>query len=49
MRFPAIDPDLIDVPKVFALVCQARHHDIVAASLIGRRTGVELLTLARRG
>lgn len=42
-----IDPDLVNVPKTFALVYQGRRHDIVSASMIGRKEGVELLTLAR--
>lgn len=44
-----IDPELVNVPKTFVLVYQGRRHDITAASMIGRREGVELLTLARGG
>ena len=44
-----LDPDLVDVAKAFVLVYQDRLHDIIAASMIGRKEGVELLTLARRG
>jgi len=41
-----MDPDLLDVPKKRRLVYQGRIYDIVAASLIGRERGVEVLTLA---
>lgn len=44
-----IDPDVVDVPKAFRLVYQGRTYDIQAASMIGRKEGVELLTLARNG
>jgi len=44
-----IDPDLVDVPKAFRLTYQGRGHDITAASMIGRKEGVEILTLARQG
>lgn len=44
-----MDPDLVDVPKARRLVCNGRTHDIVQASVIGRREGVELLTIARVG
>ena len=40
------DPELMDVTKTRRLVYQGRVHDVVAASVIGRREGVELLTLA---
>ena len=46
---PDMDPELVDVPKKRRLVYQNRTHDIVAASQINRREGVELLTLARMG
>ena len=42
----AFDPELMDVTKSRRLVYQGRVHDIVAASVIGRREGIELLTLA---
>ena len=45
----AYNPNRIDVPKVFALDCEGRRYDIVAAAEIGRREGVELITLARMG
>ena len=45
----AFDPDVVNVPKVFALMHKSRRHDIVAAQVIGRSGGVELLTLARNG
>ncbi len=41
-----MDPELIDVPKVRRLVYQDRTIEIVMASVIGRRRGIELLTLA---
>lgn len=41
-----MDPELVDVPKARRLVYQGRVHDIVSADLIGRRDGVELLTLS---
>lgn len=46
---PDMDPDLVDVPKKRRVVYQGRVHDIVAAELVGREMGVELLTLSRRG
>lgn len=45
----AIDPELVDVPKGFVLEYQGRRHDITSASMIGRKEGVELTTLARQG
>jgi hypothetical protein len=45
----AWDPDIVDVPKTFALMHKGRRYDIVAAAIIGREEGVELLTLARNG
>lgn len=41
-----MDPDTIDVPKKRRLLYKGRAHDIVSASEIGRRDGLELLTLA---
>jgi hypothetical protein len=46
---PDMDPDLLDVPKLRRVLYRSRVHDIVAASLIGRRDGVELMTLSRQG
>jgi SPP1 family predicted phage head-tail adaptor len=43
---PSIDPDLVDVRKTRRLVVSGRVHDIVAAQEIGRKRGVELMTLA---
>lgn len=40
-----MDPELVDVPKLRRLVYQGRPHDIVEASIIGRREGIELMTL----
>lgn len=44
-----MDPELVDVPKLRRLVYQGRVYNIEAASMIGRREGVELLTLAKVG
>jgi SPP1 family predicted phage head-tail adaptor len=44
-----MDPDEIDVPKKRRLVYKSRTYDIVAAAMIGRYEGIELLTLARNG
>jgi len=44
-----MDPDLVDVPKARRLVCRGRTHDIVAASIIGRKAGLELQTIAKVG
>lgn len=42
-----MDPELVDVPKLRRLIYQGRTYDIVAASQIGRRDGIELQTLAQ--
>jgi SPP1 family predicted phage head-tail adaptor len=44
-----MDPELVDVAKLRRLVVSGRVHDIVAASEIGRREGIELLTMAASG
>ena len=44
-----MDPELVDVAKVRRLVYQGRVYDIVAASLLGLREGIELYTLAKVG
>jgi head-tail adaptor len=41
-----MDPELIDVPTTRRFLYQGRVHDIVVARHIGRREGIELLTLA---
>lgn len=41
-----MDPDLIDVAKKRRLLYLGRVYEIVGASQIGRREGVELLTIA---
>ena len=41
-----LDPELVDVPKKRRIVYQGRTYHIVAASQIGRRAGIEFLTLA---
>lgn len=48
----AIDPDRVDVPKVYELEYLGRRFQIQSASLIDKSRqgeGVELLTLARQG
>lgn len=42
-----MDPDTVPVPKTRRLIYQGRVHDIVAATAIGRRLGIELTTLAK--
>jgi hypothetical protein len=44
---PDMDPELVDVTKRRRLVYLGRTYDIVAAIMIGRREGIELLTLSR--
>lgn len=44
-----IDPELVDVCQAFRLVYQGRTHDIVIASLIGRKNGILLTTTVRVG
>lgn len=44
-----MDPDEVEVTKKRRLVYKSRTYDIVAASEIGRREGIELLTLAKAG
>lgn len=44
-----MDPELVDVAKLRRLVYAGRTYDIVAASQIGRRDGVEITTLAKVG
>lgn len=41
-----IDPELVDVPTLRRVIHNGRQHDIVAAFHLGRREGIELLTLA---
>ena len=40
-----IDPDIVDVPKNRRVVYRGRTYDIVSASMIGMRQGVELMTI----
>ena len=42
-----MDPDAVDVPKMFRLLHQGRIYDITSATEVGRREGIELTTLAR--
>lgn len=46
---PDMDPELIDVVKTRRLVFEGRVYDITGATQIGRRAGIEYLTLARLG
>lgn len=46
---PDLDPETVNVAKTRRLVYQGRPYDIVAASMIGMREGIEFLTLARMG
>lgn len=41
-----MDPELVDVQKLRRIIHNGRTYDIVDASEIGRREGIELLTLA---
>jgi len=42
-----MDPELVHVAKLRRVLHRGRVHDIVAATMIGRREAVELLTLAK--
>jgi hypothetical protein len=44
--WPEMDPERVDVAKTRRLVYQDRVHLIVGATLIGRREGIELMTIA---
>jgi SPP1 family predicted phage head-tail adaptor len=44
-----IDPDLVDVPKVRRVLYHGRIHDIVSASTIDRKEGIEFITLVKEG
>jgi SPP1 family predicted phage head-tail adaptor len=46
---PDMDPELVDVPKARRLVYRGRTYDIVAASVLGTKTAIELVTLAKVG
>lgn len=41
-----MDPEQVDVPKLRRLQYQGRTYDIVDAQMIGRRDGIELMTIA---
>lgn len=41
-----MDPEVVNVPKLRRLVYRGRTYDITAANQIGRREGIELLTVA---
>ena len=43
---PDMDPELVNIPKHRRLVVRGRVHEIVAAAEIGRKRGVELMTLS---
>lgn len=40
------DPELVDVSKQRRLVYRGRIYDVVSALMVGRRSGVELMTLS---
>jgi head-tail adaptor len=42
-----MDPDLLDVPKLRRVKEFDRVHDIVSASVIGARDGIELMTIMK--
>lgn len=42
----SMDPELLDIVKLRRLVYQGRVFDITSADQIGRREGIELMTLA---
>lgn len=42
-----MDPELVNVPKTRRLLYGGRTYDITGASQIGRREGIELLTVAK--
>jgi SPP1 family predicted phage head-tail adaptor len=44
-----MDPELVDVPAERRLLYQGRTYDITQASQIGRREGIELITIAAVG
>jgi SPP1 family predicted phage head-tail adaptor len=44
-----MDPELLDLAKYRRVVHRGRTYDIVAATMIDRKEGVELLTLAKVG
>lgn len=46
---PDMDPELVDVPKARRLSYQGRFYDITSASQIGRRDGIELVTIVSVG
>jgi SPP1 family predicted phage head-tail adaptor len=41
---PDMDPNLLNVPKMRRIVYDGRVHDIVAASMVGQKRAVELMT-----
>lgn len=44
-----MDPELVDVMKTRRLLYQGRVYDITGADIIGRREGIELMTLSGSG
>ncbi len=44
-----MDPELVDVPATRRLVYEGRSYDIIAASPMGWKRDIELITLARVG
>lgn len=50
MRYhPDMDPELVDVPARRRLVYEGRQYNIRGASLLERRLGIEIVTLAKAG
>lgn len=50
MRYVAdMDPELVDVPKTRRLLYAGRVYDITSATHLGRKDGIELMTLAKVG
>ena len=45
----AMDPEIVDVPATKRLRYRDRYYNILAASLMDQRMGIELLTLAQVG
>ena len=43
------DPEVVDVVKLRRLVANGRVHDVIGATQIGRRQGLEFRTIAQAG
>lgn len=44
-----MDPEVVDVPKTRRLLVEGRVYDILSASNLEYRIGIELMTLAKQG